>query len=316
MKTISILGPTAVGKSSFALQLIESLRNDPPAGGYDGFDIISADSRQVYRDIGIISGADIGENFKFQMSNVKNYLNYFEHNDVRIFGVAILNYDQDWSVGQFREFGWEVINQSLENNRLPIIVGGTGLYHRHLFNDDETLSIPPSDEVRQRAEGMSVGQLQDWLIEVDDERFDQMNQSDRNNPRRLVRAIEICLASSEQLVVSSFSSELSIDDVFKIGLIDSLENIEQKIKQRVEERFENGAIDEVKNLVKHWGQVNDAIKTATGVREIKSYLDGEIDKEECLKLWSLREFQYAKRQITWWKKEEDIHWHYQKFPIY
>ena len=92
-----------------------------------------------------------------------------------------------------------------------------------------------------------------------------------------------------------------------VGLTDNLAHLESKIKIRVQERITQGAIKEVVNLFAQ-KDVNRQIISATGVREIKEFLNGEIDREELIKSWSLREFQYAKRQLTWWKKEKDIYW--------
>jgi tRNA dimethylallyltransferase len=303
-KLVSIIGPTAVGKTGFSLKLVDFLNSSDARNKIAGFDIISADSRQIYKDIMITSGADIPFDFDDQGQ-------YFKKENVRLYGLLKLDYDQEWSLAHFKVFAEKLILESWKENRLPIIVGGTGLYHEHLFNDSQSIWIKPNEELRGRLNEFSLLKLQDKLKKLNHSRFDQMNNSDQNNPVRLVRAIEVELADDE---LKGEESRKAVQPVeFKqlvVGLTDQLEIIEEKIRLRVVERFENGSLSEVENigeLIKEHG-LNKQITTATGVKEIRSYLDNQLGKEECLEKWALREYQYAKRQITWWKHKKDVNW--------
>ena len=316
-KLLSIIGPTAVGKTSFSLKLIDHLNNDSK---YDGYNLISADSRQVYKDLMIISGADVPSDLirKEKIIGDTTSIEYFQKDNLRLFGLLDLNYQDEWSLAHFKKYAQKLIKQSWKENRLPIIVGGTGLYHQYLFNDSSTIGIGPNNELRKQLSGFSLAELQQKLEEIDKDRFEEMNNSDKNNPVRLIRAIEVEQyylnnPDKKQLEKNSdhqYGERPEFDHLI-IGLTDELKNIQEKISQRVAERFENGAIIEVENLsskVEEFG-LNKQITTATGVKEIKAYLDETMSKDECLIKWSLREYQYAKRQLTWWKNKNGIIWY-------
>jgi tRNA dimethylallyltransferase len=305
-----ILGPTAVGKTSFALKLADQALEL----GFTGVDLISADSRQVYRGLEVLSGADVPEGFV----SIENQ-DFFEKNTTHLHGVSILDLTEEWSVAHFKNFAIKIIKSSFANNRLPIIVGGTNLYIKHLFNTDENLYVQPIDEVREKAKNMPVKELQDWLETINPKKLSEMNNSDINNPRRLVRAIEISLGKPEVGKVLNLPKEIK---TIKIGLsADSdkdvnLKKILQRIEKRVSKRFENGAILEVEKLHEICSDGGQSLSTdqdltvcsTLGANDISSYLRKEIDQKKCLENWSLHEFQYAKRQLVWLKKELEVIW--------
>jgi len=339
---ISIIGPTAVGKTSFALELIDFLEENYRENSfkkelsklsgkkspkelpeniqeYASFDIISADSRQVYCDLKIISGADIPSDF-YKKDNYFEKISHAHKKKTRIYGIGMLGYQDEWSVAHFRGFAQRIIKKSHAVGRLPIIVGGTGLYHQHLFDPSPILNIVPNQDLRNELSGLGVTELQEKLREIDREKFEKMNQSDKNNPVRLVRALEIATFTQKidqdsggkvpQNLQESAKAQFLQPNQLIIGLRDDLENIKQKIDQRVARRFESGAkleAEKIKFLAEEFG-VNKQIVSATGVKEIVTYLDGLVEAEECQKKWALREFQYAKRQLTWWKKRPNIKW--------
>ncbi len=313
-RIVAVVGPTASGKTAFALQLATQALEAPH--NYSGVDLISVDSRQVYMGLEILSGADIPENFSLVETQAGRY---YKHKslDITLLGVSIIGLDQEWSVTHFKDFATEIILNSFKNNRLPILVGGTGLYHQHLFNTDSSLYIPPNQDVRRKAANSSVSELSEWLFKIAPETLVDMSDSDVDNPRRLVRAIEKTLWK-KRYFVNEVSSEkpasvvpenlLASSEVIVFGLQISLEEIKEKITQRVTERFKQGAINEVKNLLQVC-QKNDAPACSTlGVQDISELLLGVTTQEECQKKWALHEFQYAKRQLTWFKKQENIIW--------
>ncbi|MCL4208491.1 hypothetical protein KJZ63_02560 [Patescibacteria group bacterium] len=307
-RLLSIVGPTGVGKTSLALALCESLKDTP----YKGFNLISADSRQVYKDLKIISGADIPEGFVQSFGEeISNC--FYEKDHLRIYGVSILPYQAEWSVSHFRSFAKQVIEESWLSNRLPILVGGTGLYHDQLFNPSPILDIKPDSELRSELSQLNLKDLQNKLKEISPARLEKLNNSDYFNPTRLTRAIEIAMWEKEnQLGVDQEVAEnlFKPDRHLVIGLKDELDNIKTKIFSRVEERFIDGAKKEVSRLADLFEQYgrNKQLLSATGVREIQAYLDGQIEKSETLEKWTLREFQYAKRQLTWWKNRPEVKW--------
>lgn len=312
-KILAVVGPTSTGKTDFALKLAIQALQLPK--NYTGVDLISVDSRQVYKGLEILSGADIPKNFNL----VANNFPYYNHKQlpITIHGVSIIEFDQEWSVTHFKSFATSIILHSFENNRLPILVGGTGLYYQHLFNSDEDLYIPPNKDVRRKAEKLSVQELSEWLFTIDPEALVRMNDSDVDNPRRLVRAIEKAVWNKKYFIPEKNTDaknkhrsqgKVLSAEITTFGMQTSLEIIQAKIKLRVQERFERSAVEEVKKMQKKCRDTNLPVCSTLGVADILEYLSGNIDKNECKKNWALHEFQYAKRQITWFSKNPDIIW--------
>ena len=313
---MTIVGPTACGKTERALEVARLLMKEKKVTGVD---IVSADSRQVYKGLEILTGADVPEGFEAVTLPLAQYdsykpqsgLLYFLNVDdsVRIFGISMIAPADEWSLAHFVNYSREVIQKSWSNGRQPILVGGTGLYHKHLFSDDSTPQIPQDLIFRKKAEKLSVENLQQWLAEIDSMRLDQMNESDRENPRRIIRAIEVATwqkkhgdsphgeskSSESPIIWSQVENQVEF-------LTAPLEIIKERIEQRVQRRFISGAVEEVQDLLELNLPDSSPVLTTLGVPEIRQYLDGSISADDCKKLWSLHEFQYAKRQLTWWKK--------------
>jgi tRNA dimethylallyltransferase len=307
-KIISIVGPTATGKTKFALQMVVELGQKPaldPKKEFTGFDLISADSRQIYKSIAIISGADVPADFKLDTVDGLPYSVYQKKisaegdNTINLHGVGILEKNQEWSVAHFVNFAREVINWSWKNDRLPIVVGGTGLYHKHLFDPAMTINVPPNEKLRAELEKLNLEELQLKLQDLDLEKWQQMNHSDQNNLRRLVRAIEVKL-SDEVHYLAEFTDEF---EVSKLGLKAELSQLEEKIKKRVRERFENGAILEVEKLglgetLEETEVVSKQLLSATGVNEILELNEGKISVEECLSRWGFARVSVCQKAVN------------------
>lgn len=324
-KLVLIYGPTAVGKTSFALELahkaLDLVDHQTGKKKYTGVDIISADSRQIYRGLEVLTGADVPEGFEQVRTEKKsaNIFSHFEKDKIRFHGVSIINPEEEWSVAHFKNFAIQIIEQAFKKNRLPIIVGGTSLYINHLFNRDQDLYVRPQKRIRTKADGMTVEELQNWLKSLNPEKLSQMNHSDVNNPRRLVRAIEISLGEPDTKDVLSLSANINHTKIalcFSSDPNENLTRISEKITKRVEERFDAGAVDEVKKLndicnskfdqESSWDEPQ--VCSTLGVRDIQEFLDGNIDRQQCIEAWSLHELQYARRQMVWLKKEQDLVW--------
>lgn len=298
-KIISVVGPTASGKTSFALDFA---KKELEKNFYTGIDLISVDSRQVYRGLEVLSGADVPKDF--EVVELDGKFRFFKHKDLEITikGVSILSLNDEWSVAHFKDFATEIILNSFKNNRLPILVGGTGLYHQYLFSTDKNLYVPPNQELRDKAENMSLPEIQNWLKELDLEKFNSMNNSDINNPRRLIRAIEISLGKPKLTGSKKLPTNLEVKTMV-IGLDMDLEEIQNRIFIRVQERYEQGAINEVKDLLRVCTKKDMPVCSTLGVSDINKFISGKFSKEECIKNWALHEFQYAKRQLTWFKNK-------------
>ncbi len=312
-RTISVVGPTCSGKTARAMEIATQLLNEKNSNGVD---IISADSRQVYKGLEILTGADVPEGFKGSVTLIppKSDLPYFTNVDdsIRIHGISMIEPTEEWSLAHFVNFAREVMQWSWSNGRQPLLVGGTGLYHKHLFSDDKTPQIPQDEDFRIDAQKMSLGELQQKLNGIDANRLEQMNESDSENPRRLIRAIEVAIWYQKHGGSSLLQSGLSeppiawskVDNQMEF-VSAPLETIKERIEERVAKRFTSGAVQEVQNLLKLHLPENSPVLTTLGVPEIKQNLEGSLSEQECQQLWALHEFQYAKRQLTWWKKLSD-----------
>ncbi len=295
------MGTTAVGKTDFALAVAHEVLAQNPT--YQGVDLISADSRQVYRGLETISGADLPTDFARVESDQDSQLTYpyYQKGQMRLHGISLIEPDQDWSVAHLHRLFWEVVPMALKDKRLVLVVGGTGLYHEQLMNFDPALQVGPNQRVRTKAEQMTVRALQDWAHQVNAERFKEMNRSDRYNPRRLVRVIEIGLAEPTQETAPTAADQL--EQVY-LGLADDLTSIERRIQERVKRRLAEGALAEVEALIDQTDQTLAAqlpALTTLGVESLASYLSGKIDRETALERWVLHEVQYARKQLQWWE---------------
>lgn len=241
---------------------------------FDG-EMISADSRQVYKYMDIGTGKDLRE-----------------YGDIKVWGIDLVEPDYPFNVSEWREYASEVIKDIWKRGKLPVVVGGTALYIKALLKPFETMEIAPNLEIRKRLSGYKIAQLQEELHKIDKEKWETMNESDRENPRRLIRAIEITFSRRGLL------RENNQDWLFKasplillIGLTAEEEYLKKKISERVERRINEGIGEEILRLHKRGYGTELSSMSGLGYRE---YPD--------INLWKLHEGQYAKRQRTFLKK--------------
>lgn len=280
-----------MGKSTLALELAEKLL---ASGKLTGVDLISADSRQVYKGLELLSGADE------QPTNPK----------IKLHGVAIIQPTEEWSLAHFHHLANQVIGTAVNNNRAVIVVGGTGLYQTQLLQSALEDQAPPLLEIRNKAESMNVTELQAWLKKLDPHALDLLNESDRANSRRLIRAIERVLWQHKNPSVVAAPSTHTQEF---IGLRTTKENLAQRIRQRVIQRLKLGVVNEVTRLEARLEELGTPLakipaRSACGLREVLAFSRGEIDRSLCIELWTQRELAYAKRQDTWWKKYSAVKW--------
>jgi len=302
----AVVGPTAVGKTELAFWVAEQLVAE---GKIKAVDIISADSRQVYQGLRIVSGVDIPPSFHLEKnSEWPVFVN--QAGAIRLWGLEMVRPDQEWSVAHFQDFIRPLLEKAELEDRLCIVVGGAGLYHQQLTQTDPSLHIGPNLEVREQAENLTVFELQLWLQKVDAYKWSQMNDSDRANPRRLVRSIELGLAKgvSKPVTKKEVPTSPLPSPSLTVGLQDALPAIEQRIHDRVVERLAAGAATEVSRLEAEYPNQKLPMYTATGVKILRALQTGELDEVTATQKWVTQERQYAKRQITWFKKQLNITW--------
>jgi len=319
---IVITGQTATGKTKLALELAKNI--PPPGGG----ELINFDSRQIYKYLDIITGKDLPKNSEFIIQNLelksKYNIGYYSlaiYNHLKPFTTKLWLYDvvtpdQYFSSFDFVEKVKPVIDDIKKRGKIPILVGGTYLYLKHLlygFNDN---NVPPNFELRKKLNTKTVKELQDILKKLSPESFNLLNHSDVNNPRRLMRKIEVAIFNSAVLTDSTDSDRLNpISSGFIrfhpkiIGLkYRDKSKLRQVIEKRVGERLKNGAIDEVKNILKMGYKPGDPGLKTIGYQQIIKYLNNELTKEKAIEDWINKEVQYAKRQLTFMKKDSNIQW--------
>ena len=261
MKLVIICGPTATGKTDLAARLAKKFSGS----------IISADSRQVYKGMDIVTGKD-------------------RPKGVSIWGYDLVKPSQDFSVAHFVRLAREQIKKIHRRGHLPIVVGGTGFWLKALVKPPATINIKPNSQLRKKLEKLSIAQLRRQLERLDPERAANMNQSDRNNPRRLIRAIEVAKQPRDSL-------RPTIYDAHWIGLTAPLKVLDRRIEDRVRQRVKAGAIKEWERLCRRFAAKLPSM-SAIGYRELP-----DIDQ------WVRAEKQYARRQLTWFKKNKAIKWY-------
>jgi len=281
-KILVICGPTATGKTGLGLKLAKK---------YNG-EIISADSRQIYQGMDIATGKDIDKGVW--------KTDHWEIEGIPLWMLDVIKPNQEFSVANYCGMAQQVISKIIKKNKLPILVGGTGFYIKGLIDGVETFGIPPDWNLRRKLEIKTVDELFLLLSKLDALRAGSMNSSDRKNPRRLIRAIEI--ASPNENIITKNKKEIKFQNVLMIGLSASYEELYRRIDKRIEQQVENGAEKEVKQLLLEGYNWDLPSMTAMGYGVWQDYFEEKISLSEMIKKWKLSEHDYARRQMTWFKK--------------
>lgn len=278
-KVLVITGPTATGKTSLALKLAEE---------FDG-EIISADSRQVYKYFNIVTGKDIPKNFRLEDD-------YYTDGNVRIWGYDIVNPEEDFSAKLYADYAREVIANIHSRGKLPIIEGGTGFYIDAAVKNFEHINIPKNKKLREKYSILSTDELYKIFMKIDPQKAISLKRSDRKNKRRLLRILEKADFEIRGYVLEESSQE-DLYDLLWIGLnYKAREELYLQIGKRVESRLGEKLEEEIK-LLKSENYFEKAQETTPGYKHWN-----DPDK------WKQAEKQYAKRQITWFKRNKNIKW--------
>lgn len=303
-KLLVICGLTATGKTALALFLAKKIHGD----------LLSADSRQVYKGMDIVTGKDIPLNAKRKTlafakasaSRQNGKLSYWEtENRVRIWLTDLVEPTESFSVSKWTSAARKVIPSLWKEKKLPIVVGATGFYISALIGGIETINIPPNEKLRKKLRNRKTEELLEVLRKTDYQRAASLNESDRKNPRRLIRAIEIALWRKKHKLPSRKKLKAN---VLMIGLTTPREAIHKRIDRRVEDRLKQGALDEVKRLLAKGVSWDSQSMTGTGYRQLKPYFTGRIALEEAIERWKTTEHQDGKKQLTWFKRDKKIVW--------
>ncbi len=276
-KLVVILGPTASGKTELAISLAKKINGE----------VVSADSRQIYRGFNIGTAKPTRE----MMKKVKHYL------------IDIKKPNQIYTAWQYKKDAVEKINKIIERGKIPFLVGGTGLYIKAVVDNLKIPQVEPDLKLRKKLElrikKEGLKNLYEELIKIDPEAAYIV---DPNNPRRVIRALEVALKTKKPFSLQRKKGK-PLFDVLQIGLLPNKE----KIEKRADKMIKAGLVKEVKNLIKTYDK-NLPTFDAIGYREIIDYLGGKISLAEAIEKIKKNTWRYAKRQMTWFKKDQRIHW--------
>ncbi|MDD4606888.1 MAG: tRNA (adenosine(37)-N6)-dimethylallyltransferase MiaA [Patescibacteria group bacterium] len=278
-KLIVVLGPTASGKTSLSLKLAQK---------YHG-QIISADSRQIYKYM------DIGTDKIQDTRNVPHYL------------INIITPKQNYSLARYQHQAIKIIKQIQQKKDIPFLVGGTGMYIDAVIENWHIPRVKPNLKLRAQLEKeiqlFGHDKLYQRLIKLDPA---AKNFVDSKNPRRIIRALEVCLTTQQPFSQQRLKKK-PLFDCLILGINLPREKLYQKINQRTQYMVKNGLIDEVKFLIKKYDLQLPALQGLI-YKEIIAYLNGQIDLNRAVELIQQNTRHYARRQITWFKRNSNIHW--------
>ena len=291
-KLIVIAGPTASGKTSLAIEIAckFSARGGSALGGKGG-EIVSADSRQIYRGMDIGTAKPTPE----EMRLIPYYL------------IDIKNPDEEYTVAEYKKDALEAIDGILEKTRLPVMAGGTGLYIQAVTDNLDIPEVKPNPALRKELETeikeKGLEHLYRRLIELDPEAAYIV---DPRNPRRVIRALEVSIETNKPFT-SQRRKNNRLFDALKIGLTLPEEILKKRIESRVQEMVKSGLVEEVENLISKY-PTNLPAFDAIGYREIISCLQEKSSLEEAVEQIKKNTWHYARRQMTWFRKDNEIHW--------
>ncbi len=284
MKILCIVGATGTGKNHLALSLAKKFEGE----------IVNFDSRQVYRDFPIITAQPSSKEKRICPHHLYGFLDSREK----------------INAGEFAELAHKCLISICEKGKLPILVGGTGLYLKAILQG--LAPIPPIEKkIRQRVieEYLREGGERMWLRlkEVDPEYALKIHPRDK---QRITRALEVYISTGKPF--SWFHKKLTPPtrkySSLKIGLYIELTSLKERLAKRIDKMIQEGGIEEVKKIWEKYPKKDDLIWSAIGCKEIIAYLEGKLSLEETKKLWLKNTKAYAKRQITWFKRDQEIHW--------
>ena len=283
-KVIVICGPTASGKTALSIELAKKVNGE----------IISSDSMQIYKDMSIGTAKPTVE----EMQEIKHYL------------IDFVEPNRRYNVAEYKEDAEKAIEEILEKGKTPIIVGGTGLYVDSLIYGIEYPEIKLDEKYRKQLEETvekeGLQKLYEKAKKIDKLAMEKISPNDK---KRIIRVLEIYKATGKtktEQEIESRKKEIKYDyKVFAINM--DREKLYERINKRVDIMIEQGLIQEVKELLKKYNEFPTAMQ-GLGYKEVVEYLEGNLTKEEMIEKIKMETRRYAKRQITWFKKNKQTIW--------
>lgn len=283
-KVIVIVGPTASGKTATSIKVAQKLNGE----------IISADSMQIYKDMNIGTAKPTKE----EMAGIKHYM------------IDVVSPEENFNVAKYKEMAEKAIEEILSKNKLPIIVGGTGLYVDTLVNGIEFVDVKEDiayrNEMLEKAQKEGNAVLHEELAKIDKEAAEKI---DMNNIRRVIRALEIYKITGKTKTELDEESKKGTKYDYKIyGIEWEREELYKRIEKRVDLMLEEGLIDEVKNVTSKYNISKTALQ-GLGYKEVIEFLNNNISYDEMVEKLKMETRRYAKRQLTWFRRNKKIEWY-------
>lgn len=284
MKVLAIVGSTASGKTAVSVELAKKI----------GGEIVSADSRLIYRDFDIGTAKPTAE----ERCGIPHYM------------IDIIPPERLYSAGDYKKDASEAVEKIISKGKIPIVVGGTGFYVRSLLGGLDIPDVPADENFRAEmdkfVEDYGRQALYDKLAAIDKTTADKLHYNDNV---RVTRALEIFHATGKTMSEISSMSKPPYE-VFYAGLnARDRAYLYDRANRRVDKMIDSGLVDEVHRLVQKYGRTLPILKTL-GYKEICEYFDGKISLEEAVGLIKKHTRNYAKRQLTWFRANPEIHWYY------
>ena len=281
-RLIAIVGPTATGKSAVAVELALAL----------GGEIVSADSRQVYRymDIGTAKpGTD-------DRAKVPHHI------------IDIINPDEDFTLATYQELAFNAIDDIQGRGKLPFLVGGSGLYVRAVTGGLSIPRVAPDPELRRSLEDRAAREgCQTLYNELRKDDPQAAGKIDPRNVRRVIRALEVCLTSG--VPFSQLQQSSPRISTLMIGLTAAREDLYIRIDDRIDEMMKRGLVDEVKGLLDRGYSPELPAMSGLGYKQIAAYLKGEMNLDEAIQRIKFETHRFARSQYSWFRpKDENIRW--------
>ena len=277
---VIITGPTGIGKTELSLELAKKYKGE----------IISSDSMQIYKKLNIGTAK-----IDLDKTSIPHHM------------IDIIEPSDNFTVADFKSSARKIITDINNRGGLPFLVGGTGLYINSLVYNLDFTETEPDYEYRDELREILEEEGSEFLYEkLQDQDRDMAEKIHKNNGQRIIRALEILKSGNKK--GDNFREENKDYNLIYIGLNMDRAKLYEKINQRVDKMIDLGLVDEVKNLLDEGLDKNSQSLKAIGYKEVISYLDGEIDFDEMVDLIKKNSRHYAKRQLTWFRRDKRIKW--------
>ena len=292
-KIIVIVGPTASGKSALGIKLAKQFNGE----------IVSADSRQIYREMDIgTAKTERDRNSKFKIKNSEFYSEGIRHHFL-----DIKNPNEEYSVAEYKKEAVERIFEIIRRKKLPIMVGGTGLYIRAVLDNLKIPEVKANPKLRAELElelkEKGIEHLYSKLLKLDPEAAYII---DPKNPRRIIRALEITLGSNKPFSEQREKGE-RLFDALEIGLEIPKTKLKRKLGIRVDQMVKQGLVEEVQRLIRKYPTTTPALE-AIGYRELIAYFKLKKSLKDAIEEIKQNTWHYGKRQMIWFRADKEIKW--------